>query len=131
VPPTAQDTGNADQSVLGHYDGYDRQASERYFEIVASARQHCPVARSAAHGGYWIVSSHSDIRRILSDPETFSNANGIMIPVEDRLRKPPQDLDPPLQTDFRPTSAACSTATSHVAGWPRTPSEAASSRPPR
>ena len=101
MPPTAHDTGNADQSVLGHYDGYDRQASERYFEIVASARQHCPVAHSAAHGGYWIVSGHSDIRRILSDPETFSNANGIMIPVEDRLRKPPQDLDPPLQTDFR------------------------------
>jgi cytochrome P450 len=101
VPPTAQDSGSADQSVLGHYDGYDRQTSQRYFDIVASARQHCPVAHSAAHGGYWIVTAHADIRRILSDPETFSNANGIMIPVEDRLRKPPQDLDPPLQTDFR------------------------------
>jgi cytochrome P450 len=87
--------------VLGHYDGYDRETSQHYFEIVADAREQCPVAHSAAHGGYWIVSGHDDIRRILSDAETFSNANGIMIPVEDRLRKPPQDLDPPLQTDFR------------------------------
>jgi cytochrome P450 len=99
--PTAGDPGSAEQSVLGQYDGYDRQTSQRYFDIVADARQRCPVAHSAAHGGYWIVSGHDDTRRILSDPETFSNANGIMIPVEDRLRKPPQDLDPPLQTDFR------------------------------
>jgi cytochrome P450 len=101
VPPTTPDPGSAGQSVLGHYDGYDRQTSQRYFDIVATAREQCPVAHSTAHGGYWIVSGHDDTRRILSDPETFSNANGIMIPVEDRLRKPPQDLDPPLQTDFR------------------------------
>ena len=101
MPPIARDPGSADQSVLERYDGYDRETSQRYFDILASARQHCPVARSAAHGGYWIVTGHDDTRRILSDPETFSNANGIMIPVEDRLRKPPQDLDPPLQADFR------------------------------
>jgi cytochrome P450 len=86
---------------IEHYDGYDHRTAQEYFDIVADARGRCPVARSDAYGGYWIVSAHEEIRRVLSDPETFSNARGIMIPVEDRLRKPPQDVDPPLQTDFR------------------------------
>lgn len=86
---------------LSDYDGYQAEASERYFDLVADARQHCPVAHSDAYGGYWIVTGHDDIRRILSDHEAFSNKFGIVIPVEDRLRKPPQDLDPPLQSEFR------------------------------
>jgi cytochrome P450 len=86
---------------IEHYDGYDHRTAQEYFGIVAEARGRCPVAHSDAYGGYWIVSAHEEIRRVLSDPETFSNARGIMIPVEDRLRKPPQDVDPPLQTDFR------------------------------
>ncbi len=88
-------------TMLEHYDGYDLATSQHYFDLTDWAREHCPVARSDAHGGYWIVSRHDDIRQVLSDPETFSNSQGIVVPVEDRLRKPPQDLDPPLQTDFR------------------------------
>jgi cytochrome P450 len=87
--------------AMEKYDGYDADTSQHYFELVASARSACPVAHSEKYGGYWIVSTHEEIRQVLSDPATFSNARGIMIPVEDRLRKPPQDVDPPLQTDFR------------------------------
>jgi cytochrome P450 len=97
VPPIGGENGG----VIEHYDGYDHQTAQDYFDIVAAARGRCPVARSDAYGGYWIVSTHEEIRQVLSDPETFSNARGIMVPVEDRLRKPPQDVDPPLQTDFR------------------------------
>ena len=87
--------------LMETYDGYDTDTAQHYFEVVASARSGCPVAHSNKYGGYWIVSTHEEIRQVLSDPATFSNARGIMIPVEDRLRKPPQDVDPPLQTDFR------------------------------
>ena len=101
VPSIGHDQGSTGWPELDRYDGYDQQTAQRYFDIVAAGRRHCPVAHSTAYGGYWIATAHADIRRILSDPETFSNANGIIIPVEDRLRKPPQDLDPPLHTDFR------------------------------
>jgi cytochrome P450 len=87
--------------AITRYDGYDPATAQDYFEVVASARQTCPVAHSETHGGYWIATRHDDIRQVLSDPDTFSNSRGIMIPVEDRLRKPPQDVDPPLQTEFR------------------------------
>jgi cytochrome P450 len=87
--------------AITHYDGYDPATAQRYFDVVASARAACPVAYSDTYGGYWIATRHDDIRRVLSDPVVFSNGRGIMIPVEDRLRKPPQDIDPPLQTDFR------------------------------
>jgi cytochrome P450 len=88
-------------ALLAHYDGYDRVTAQHYFEVTSYARDNCPVARSDTYGGYWVVSDHEDVRAVLSDATTYSNARGIMIPVEDRLRKPPQDLDPPLQSDFR------------------------------
>jgi cytochrome P450 len=87
--------------AITHYDGYDPATAQRYFDVVASARADCPVAHSDTYGGYWIATRHDDIRQILSDPGAFSNSRGIVIPVEDRLRKPPQDIDPPLQTEFR------------------------------
>jgi len=101
--PSIEDLGDTVDygAMLKHYDGYDLTAAQHYFDVLDWARKHCPVEHSDAYGGYWIVSKHDEIRQVLSDPHSFSNSQGIIIPVEDRLRKPPQDLDPPLQTDFR------------------------------
>jgi cytochrome P450 len=61
---------------------------ERYDEL----RQRCPVAHSEALG--WSVFRHSDVLRILEDPETFSNAVSAHPSV-------PNGMDPPDHTAYR------------------------------
>lgn len=94
---SAQELGH----LLSHYDGWTDVNAQHWHEITEFARATCPVAHSEANGGFWIVSSNQGAREVLGDPQTFSSRDGTQIPVEDRIRKPPQDMDPPLQSDFR------------------------------
>lgn len=41
----------------------------------------CPVAHTDAHRGFWIISRYADLLAATLDPETFSNAAGVTIPV--------------------------------------------------
>lgn len=38
----------------------------------AELRGRCPVAHTDAHGGFWVVSTYADAKRVLSDHETFT-----------------------------------------------------------
>jgi cytochrome P450 len=48
---------------------HDSDPYPRYHAL----RTTCPVARSERHGGYWIVSRHDHIYRVLQDTESFSS----------------------------------------------------------
>jgi cytochrome P450 len=79
-------------------------------------RDTCPVAHSERHGGYWIVSKHQDISRVLLEVDTFSSrrirvddANSGML-AADNLGPDGLDLgdpislttmDPPDHTNYR------------------------------
>jgi cytochrome P450 len=43
-------------------------------------RSTCPVGRTDAHGGFWIVSRYADIHEAALNTEAFSNASGVIIP---------------------------------------------------
>lgn len=43
------------------------------YPTLERLRDECPVARMDAHGGYWIVTRHADVHRVLKDNVNFSN----------------------------------------------------------
>jgi cytochrome P450 len=90
------DESNRDR--LSHWDPY----WPADFEVFKHAREQCPVARSDAAGGYWLVTRYDDVQQILHNPRVFSSSDGITIPHNpSAMMMPPIDVDPPLQRDFR------------------------------
>ena len=87
--------------LVENFDAYDFETAQHLFEVTKHARQRCPVSRSTAHGGYWLVSSYAAVREALGDPKTYSSSEGVGFPHRQSLMMPPIDLDPPLQKDFR------------------------------
>ena len=69
------------------------------WEIFDYARGQCPVARTEAGGGFWLVTRYDDVRRVLEDWETFSSAESGVIPTTMSLC--PITDDPPVQTAAR------------------------------
>jgi hypothetical protein len=62
--------------------------------------QGCPVLRSDAHGGFYALSSYSELRRAAGDWQTFSSAGGITLPRQP-VRLAPIEYDPPEHTYWR------------------------------
>ena len=87
--------------MVDNFDAFDRETAQHVFEVTKHARSRCPVTHSAAHGGYWLVTSYAEVRQALSDPETYSSSQGVGFPHRQSLMMPPIDLDPPLQKEFR------------------------------
>ena len=44
-------------------------------------RQSCPVGRASGFGGFWLLSRYDDVHDAARQPEAFSPAQGISIPV--------------------------------------------------
>src|SRR6185369_2604368 len=66
-------------------------------------RATCPVARTEAYDGFWVITRYEDIKRIALDDATFSSAQGIMIPpkANKNQRSIPIETDPPLFLEYR------------------------------
>jgi cytochrome P450 len=85
--------------LAAHLDLYDPAQGERLWEVVDYARSHCPVLKTDADDGYYVITRYADLRQIAEHPETYSSKEaglrGTPIPM------PPLTVDPPLQTEFR------------------------------
>ena len=68
-------------------------------------RDHCPVARGEAHGGYWLLTRYADVREAARDWRTYtSSVPGVTsIPAAARRTEPqlPLEVDPPLHSRYR------------------------------
>jgi cytochrome P450 len=61
-----------------------------------------PVARSEAHGGFWVVSRYEDVLRVAQDWRTFSSAQGVSVPQTKMVvRALPEHVDPPLHRTYK------------------------------
>lgn len=70
--------------------------------LFASLRGHCPVAWSPDLGGFWAVTKHADIARVLTDWQTFTTTvQNVVPPVATTQRRPPLHLDPPDNIPYR------------------------------
>ncbi len=99
--PSAPDVKPDIARAFAHYQPYGI-VPDGWMNQLQRVRESCPVVRSDACGGFWLVSRHDDVATILRTPAVFSSADGITIPHNpDAPVMPPIDLDPPLQTEFR------------------------------
>jgi len=69
---TAEDTAKLG-SMLHTWDYMSADHHRLKWEIFGYARAQCPVARTEAGGGFWLVTRYDDVKRVLEDWETFSS----------------------------------------------------------
>lgn len=68
----------------------------------AEMRERCPVVHSDRHGGFDYVTRYADVRAALTDPATFSSADGVKIPANPLLPPVPAlEFDDPEHTEWR------------------------------
>ena len=62
-----------------------------------------PVARSEAHGGFWVLARHAEVTAAAGDWQTFSSAEGVVhpLPPGHAVRQVALEQDPPEHTAFR------------------------------
>jgi cytochrome P450 len=86
--------------LIDHLDLFDPEHQKRRWEILKYARQStCPVIKTDADEGYFIITSYDDLRTVANDPETFSNVEPALRGVPVKL--PPISEDPPIHAEFR------------------------------
>jgi len=70
--------------------------------LFAELRGHCPVAWANEMGGFWAVTKHADICRVLTEWKTFTTTVQNVVPrVATTQRRPPLHLDPPGNIPYR------------------------------
>src|SRR5260370_34922761 len=99
--PTLDDPAVLQVEVLApHLDLFDPAHGERLWEVLSYARSACPVLKTDADEGYYIVTRYDDLRTVLEDAETYSSAQaglrGVPIPM------PPLTAAPPTHIEHRP-----------------------------
>lgn len=82
--------------VLDEFSPFDERLTDPDHRqaVYAYARERCPVHRSQALDGYWVVSGYDEVVTALQDPTTFSSAQGVRIP-----HNPARPLMPPIDAD--------------------------------
>src|ERR1700716_2491902 len=82
-----------------HLDLFDPAHAERLWEVLAHARSACPVVKTDADDGYFIVTRYDDVRAVAEDPETFSSEQPGLRGVP--IRMPPLTEAPPTHSEYR------------------------------
>lgn len=84
---------------------FDATAPEQWGTAHAEMqrlRASCPVARSDAFNGFWMLTKYDDIATALHEPDTFITSVQNVVPkVAFTGRRPPLHLDPPEHTPYR------------------------------
>jgi cytochrome P450 len=87
------------EDLAPHLDLFDPSHSERLWEVLSYARTACPVLKTDADEGYYIVTRYDDLRAVLEDPQTYSSVQaglrGVPLPM------PPLTEDPPRHIEYR------------------------------
>ena len=87
------------EDLAPHLDLFDPAHSERLWEVLAYARSQCPVLKTDADDGYYIVTRYDDLRTVLEDPETYSSVQAGLRGVP--ILMPPLTEDPPRHIEYR------------------------------
>jgi cytochrome P450 len=88
---------------LEHFWPLDPALSEDYWPTLERMRDECPVHRSKAFDGFWVLTRYDDVWRVARDYETFISGKGVAaVPFEEsRVRPVPAMADPPFQRTLR------------------------------
>jgi cytochrome P450 len=90
------------QRLLDRFDHFDPEFEARFFEVADELRERCPVARSDAHGGFWVFSRFADVQDAFGDERRFSSVPTVTIPVNPAaVPIIPLQSEPDVHRDFR------------------------------
>ena len=82
-----------------HFDLYDPVHGTRLWEVLDYARDACPVLKTDADNGYYIITRYDDLRTVLEDASHVqlgeAGLRGVPIPM------PPLTEDPPNHIEYR------------------------------
>jgi cytochrome P450 len=87
------------EQLAPHFDLYDPAHGERLWDVLDYARDQCPVLRTDATPGYYIVARYDDVRTVAEDPATYSSAEPGLLGTP--IRMPPVTEDPPTHAEYR------------------------------
>jgi cytochrome P450 len=85
-----------------HYDYMDPREAQMHEAAVEFLPSQCPVVRSDAWGGFWVVNDYALARSVCSDWETYSSVPERQFTrIPGKLARSPVDTDPPVQREYR------------------------------
>jgi cytochrome P450 len=84
------------------YDHYDPDTSlDTVHALWDDLRSQCPVGRSDAHGGMWVVTGYPEAHDVLHRPETFSSHPASFPSFPSPMKMMPVEIDPPEHARYR------------------------------
>jgi cytochrome P450 len=87
------------------YRNYDHHATDATFESVyetwGALQAECPIGRSDAHGGMWVVTGYPETVSMLRKPEVFSSFPATLPSFPQDTRMMPVEMDPPDHQRYR------------------------------
>ncbi len=83
-----------------HYSHHDPVVAQDPYATFAEVRGKCPLGHSDQLGGFYFPTTFEGVKRIFSDYQHFSSAEGAGLP-DQMIRLLPVDLDPPSHTRWR------------------------------
>jgi cytochrome P450 len=89
------------------YDHHDPSITlENVHESWDNLRGQCPIGRSDAYGGMWVVTGFPEANEIFHKPEIFSSTPLIIPPFPQAMKMIPVEIDPPDHARYRALVAA-------------------------
>lgn len=83
------------------FDHHAPDFNARKYELYETMRGACPVAHSAAHGGYWLLSRYDEVFAVARDDATYSSAREVVVPPTNVGKLIPLQSDPPELNRYR------------------------------
>ncbi|MCB1489354.1 MAG: cytochrome P450 [Bauldia sp.] len=83
------------------FDHHAPDFNEKKYALYREMRGRCPVAHSASHGGYWLLSRYDDVFEVARNDRVFSSAREVVVPPTNVGRLIPLQSDPPELERFR------------------------------
>jgi cytochrome P450 len=95
-------TARASRPESVTFDNTDPELIHDLYARVAEVQARCPVAWTAASGGFWMLTKYDDIVEASRDWQTYTVTQGIMIPPTGAsMPVIPAELDPPRHSKLR------------------------------
>jgi cytochrome P450 len=90
------------ERVLARFDHRSPELATDPFSIYAKLRERCPLHRSAAWDGFWVVASHRLVEEVAHDDARFCVGQGVSFPYAGNPRPLiPLEIDPPQAVAWR------------------------------
>lgn len=113
---------------MEQFDHHSEYFAQQWREIYRELRGSCPVAHTDAHGGFHVITRYADVKRVMSEPETFACGRdlefegvltgGVTIPINP-VQMGMMETDPPLSQAYRRPLANLFTSKAIAAYEPR------------